>query len=406
MAKNTETARLAGLSEALLEALESQRRLGGAAYPATLEQLAAVCEGSPSVELLIKAVAKKPFSDRATIEKENRKPKVDGFVCFKADMPSKEELKKRKLAEKEELKKRELAEKEELKKRELAEKEEHKKRELANLAERMRKVLESQRRLGGNAYPPPLRRLVELCELKASDSRVPGIVAHESLGGQLVVGGMSGKKPQLDAPVFLAEDASDALPALITFALDALRTGPARTFTKKVIAGKLAPALRSRVEAALSKGKVEEQALPEELAWVPAAKGEPLFFHVDDLQPSSPRRSDRPSPVAPATSQAARSPSTNGTSQPTQRDFALAFRQAFDEIDQRNRATNFVKLSELRRALAEFGRGEFDAGLRQLRLDGLYSLNSHEGLHGSLTSEDREAGVQEVGSFYIYASRR
>ncbi len=69
-------------------------------------------------------------------------------------------------------------------------------------------------------------------------------------------------------------------------------------------------------------------------------------------------------------------------------------------------ATNFVTLADLRRTLAGFGRDEFDAGLRRLRLDGSYSLDSHEGLHGSLTPEEREAGVREAGSMLIYVSRR
>jgi hypothetical protein len=82
------------------------------------------------------------------------------------------------------------------------------------------------------------------------------------------------------------------------------------------------------------------------------------------------------------------------------------FRDAFDRLDNRNGSTNFVKLADLRRALAGVSRGDFDAGLRALRLKGEFSLDSHEGLHGTLTQEDREAGVQEAGSLLIYVSRR
>jgi hypothetical protein len=88
------------------------------------------------------------------------------------------------------------------------------------------------------------------------------------------------------------------------------------------------------------------------------------------------------------------------------RDFTEAFREAFDRLDRHNGSTNFVKLSDLRRALPEFGREAFDAGLDALRRDWQFSLNTHEGLYGSLTPEDREAGVREAGSLMIYASRR
>ena len=81
-------------------------------------------------------------------------------------------------------------------------------------------------------------------------------------------------------------------------------------------------------------------------------------------------------------------------------------RQLIDELDRRNGSTNFVKLADLRQALGDFSREEFDAGLRRLRMDEIFSLDSHEGLHGSLTHEEREAGVREAGSLLVYASRR
>ena len=87
-------------------------------------------------------------------------------------------------------------------------------------------------------------------------------------------------------------------------------------------------------------------------------------------------------------------------------DFVQAFRAAFEILDRRNGSTNFVKLADLRDALSEFSREEFDAGLRQLRMEGIFSLDSHEGLHGSLSDDEREAGVREAGSLLVYASRR
>lgn len=92
-------------------------------------------------------------------------------------------------------------------------------------------------------------------------------------------------------------------------------------------------------------------------------------------------------------------------SPPAPGEFPTAFRKAFDAIDSRNGRTNFVKLHALRGALG-VGRKEFDAGLRKLRSAGEFTMDSHEGLHGSLTPEEREAGIEEAGSKFIYVSRR
>jgi hypothetical protein len=35
-----------------------------------------------------------------------------------------------------------------------------------------------------------------------------------------------------------------------------------------------------------------------------------------------------------------------------------------------------------------------------------FGLDSHEGLHGTLTPEEREAGMREAGSLLVYVSRR
>ena len=65
-----------------------------------------------------------------------------------------------------------------------------------------------------------------------------------------------------------------------------------------------------------------------------------------------------------------------------------------------------MKLVDLRRELANFVRERFDAGLRQLRIDREFSLDSHEGLLKPLTPEERAAGISEAGSLLVYVSRR
>ena len=102
--------------------------------------------------------------------------------------------------------------------------------------------------------------------------------------------------------------------------------------------------------------------MPENVAWV-LTKGRPYFFLTENLRsgaarpsrgpsadgPDAPNRDDDETPVAPSRQA---------------QDFSNAFRAAFEILDRRNGSTNFVKLADLRRALAEFSREDFDAGLR------------------------------------------
>ena len=67
------------------------------------------------------------------------------------------------------------------------------------------------------------------------------------------------------------------------------------------------------------------------------------------------------------------------------------------------------ELREARRPPArvdDFDRHLFDAGLNRLRDADEFGLDSHEGLHGTLTPEEREAGMREAGSLLVYVSRR
>ena len=380
---------VAALSVELLGLLESQRKLGNEAYPPTLKKLSELCGGTPSEDDIVKAATKKVFTAKAVVTvKVNRKPSLVSPVYFKEDVPAlKKPASKPSPARKP-------------------------KDDGAELAGRMLLVLEAQKRLGAEAYPPTLRRLAELCDVNASDARVTKAAGHKAVTEAVVVAAKVKTKPILDAPVILKGDIegdfSRALPALLRFALAAV-TGvgkgkPTETtaFTPSEVKARLVSDLQKPLVAALERG-IERQDLPDEVAWI-VTKGKPYLFLVDNMRPGGarpthsavdgalavPHVADR-APVAPV--------------RPTQ-DFAGAFRAAFEQLDRQNGATNFVKLADLRRALAEFGRDEFDSGLRTLRLDGEFSLDSHEGLHGSLTPEDREAGVRESGSLLIYVSRR
>jgi hypothetical protein len=364
----------ATLSEKMLDLLDSERKLGSPAYPTTLRRLGELCGGSPSEEEILKAATKQAFTKRAVVtEKVDKKPSLNAPVYFKEDVPSKDRV--------------------------------------AELAERMLVVLESQRRLGAEAYPPTLRRLAELCDLNASDTRVTKAAGHKAFADRAIVAAKEKSKPHRDAPVILRSDMeaglTPTLPALLRFALSTVtakvKGKPTETtaFTPSEAKMRLVPELRERLVTALER-EIERQSLPEGVAWV-VTKGKPYLFLVKNLRPSG---SPPSSPAASASTPAHRTDVVAFSPAHPARDFAPAFRAAFEQLDRRNGATNFVKLLDLRRALAEFSRDEFDAGLRKLRLDGEFSLDSHEGLYGSLTPEAREAGIREAGSLLIYVSRR
>ena len=57
----------------------------------------------------------------------------------------------------------------------------------SELAQRMLLVLEAQRRLGTEAYPPLLRRIAELCELEASNTRVTKAASHSVFTERAIV---------------------------------------------------------------------------------------------------------------------------------------------------------------------------------------------------------------------------
>jgi hypothetical protein len=381
MATKTKDAELNTLAEEILGQVALRRAMGAPSYPASLRDLAELCRGNPSPDQVLKAAAKAAFGKRAFVAgKVDRKPTLDSLIYVKGDEP-------KKTAAPRPTKPGGAA-------------------DIAEIAGRMLLVLEAQRRLGDDAYPPSLRRLAELSGLNASDARVSKASAHASLADRATVAGKVGPKPALDAPVALAGDFDPPTPAVrravLTYALTAAGTpAPGKApvgshaFSRDDLKAKLIPALRVSFSHTLDRS-IADGDLPADVAWV-GIKGKPYLFFRENIQPASKARAT----LAQVPTSA--DPGANG--QDHRGDFASDFTAAFERLDRRNGSTNFVKLSDLRRELAGFGREAFDAGLRQLRLAGKVSLDSHEGLHGSLTAEDREAGVREAGSLLIYASR-
>jgi hypothetical protein len=371
MAGKVKDAEVAALAEEMLRQLELLRSGGDGAYPPKLRRLAELTGGSPSDEMIQKAAGKKLFTDKVDpIEKVARKPSLDSPV----------KLKEKKLT-------------------------------VPELAERMRLVLEAQRRLGPDAYPSTLRRLAELCEINASDTRVPKAADHAAMSQAALVAARENRKPKLDAPVILREDikTEGVFRAVLRFAL-ARSVGSVRSkakqestaFTESEVRGRLTKELQEPLVALLDRG-IKRNELPEGVAWI-EVKGKPYLFLIENMKPQAARTDHQRADHAPAHSAVHDRPPV--ASIRPQREFATAFCEAFEQLDRRNGDTNFVKIADLRRALADFGRDEFDSGLRALRLNHEFSLDSHEGLYGSLSPEEREAGVREAGSLLIYVSRR
>ncbi len=87
-------------------------------------------------------------------------------------------------------------------------------------------------------------------------------------------------------------------------------------------------------------------------------------------------------------------------------EFARDFDDVFSQLDLAGGALNFVKLFDLRRALPQYSRQEFDSGLRALRVAMQYALEGSEGNRVTLSAEQTQAGIQEAGMNLVYCRRR
>lgn len=294
--------------------------------------------------------------------------------------------------------------------------------EVDALAERMIRVLESQRRLGSEAYPPTLARLAELSGVKASDPTVAKAANKKTFKDRAIVTRHEKKKPSPNAFVILAS-ASDldraveeAAPRFLLTLLDGI--APTKTPAQSIanLAKKLTARIQKPFQQAIKEG-MDRGSLPPEVGWLPNGSSK-LLFLLSAVQTSGSvaggRENVKGLPIEPR--EESREPErfhSEPISPPSQPDFlagdgdfAPAFRAAFDRLDRQNRSSNFVRLLDLRRALPQFDRARFDAGLRQLRVDQEFTLDSHEGRLRPLTEEEMEGGIREAGSLLVYVSRR
>jgi hypothetical protein len=251
--------------------------------------------------------------------------------------------------------------------------------------------LEAQRRLGGDSYPLPLSRLVDLSSPGASAGQIKKALAHPTLRDRLAL--VDAKKRA--APVALAEDRAQLASSrsLLEFLLRAKRKPSEHAFPIGGLLAKKAELYQPFTESLTR--QIEADALPPTIGWMWIGKKRQVFF-LEDV------RGGRQATVRVAQPAPAAAPPSPPREAPA--DFARAFDEAFQRIDRHKGGHNFVSLLDLRRLLPA-ARAEFDAGLRQLRLAGRYTLSAAEGRHG-VSPEEREAGVVEDGTLLLYVSSR
>ncbi|MGK3969788.1 hypothetical protein WMF38_32600 [Sorangium sp. So ce118] len=86
--------------------------------------------------------------------------------------------------------------------------------------------------------------------------------------------------------------------------------------------------------------------------------------------------------------------------------FADRFDAAFAALDRDAGGHNYVTLRALRAALPDVPRAVFDAELAALRRQRRYSLDPSDGRHHQMADAEREAGIMEAGNLLVYVARR
>jgi hypothetical protein len=266
------------------------------------------------------------------------------------------------------------------------------------LADKLLRVLQSQRGLGPESYPLPVKRLVELTDPVAAPALVKKALNKRSFLKEAIPA--HARLP--DAPVALAADLDRlaASPLLLEFLLRQARTGATQAFTVSKLKTKAAGKVRKPFQEAVTR-QVGEGMLPPTVAWV-SISGRKLLFLLSDLRAGKPPAPGpqaapaSPAPAPPAPAPASAEPAATG-------DFRAAFEGAFARLDREGGGHNFVSLIALRQAVP-VARADFDRELRRLRQAGVYTLSAAEGRDG-ISAEERAAGITEEGSLLLFVSR-
>ena len=78
----------------------------------------------------------------------------------------------------------------------------------------------------------------------------------------------------------------------------------------------------------------------------------------------------------------------------------------FDRLNEAGGRRFYVTLFDLRSALPEIGRDDFDVALNELRKDWILTLSAAEGLHEAVPPHILEAGIMDQSRRLVYVARR
>ena len=256
---------------------------------------------------------------------------------------------------------------------------------------RLQSVLDSQRALGGDSYPVTVKRLFELARVSTSEAALKIFVAAKNAKLFTVTEKSTAKNPDAtpNALVFFPEDTASIAGSAAIFdkAFEAAKRSGSDIFTsadlKKLVPKTLQKAFQASVNgwARTSKSPFPGVIVLRQKS----GKTTKLYLHRLESQ--------RPATLV-------KEPGHNS------RDFARDFARAFERLDRASGNKNYVLLHDLRRALPDVDRTEFDSRLKELRLAKQFTLDSPDGRHVRLTPEQLDAGIREGSSNLVYVARR
>jgi hypothetical protein len=256
---------------------------------------------------------------------------------------------------------------------------------------KLRVVLESQRSLGSSSYPLTVSRLFELAGVRINAAALATLAAPKNAKLFALTAKATKKDPHAtsSARVFVPEDAGSIAASAPIFAeaLSAAQTTGSDLFTSGELAKRVAKPLQKAFQASVD-GWARTGRAPFPGVIVlrrKVGKKTALFLH-------------RLEPAVPVTVTAPVAVSRDG--------FARDFAREFDRLDRATGSNNYVLLHDLRRALPEIDRTEFDNRLKELRLAKLFTLDSSDGQRVRLTPEQLDAGIREGSSNLVYVARR
>jgi hypothetical protein len=264
------------------------------------------------------------------------------------------------------------------------------------LATEMLRLLQAQRELGEQRYPLTIHELAKLAGVSPGQKLI-----QSALRTRLFAAGtITARRSDLDSPVALQEDVERlaASPLTLQFALDQF-SGKVGAVTVAKLKTKLTRRLGfdKRFQSAITR-MLQAERLPPNVGWVYAGRN-PSLFRIADIHPAKWRERLQAPWDAPITTR------NGAVDTASTGDFARRFDDAFEQLDRRQGNFNLVKLLDLREALADTPREQFDTELRHLRVAGRYGLSGAESRWG-ISQAERDAGIHEAGSLLMLVSRR